>query len=885
MCWKKIIADLKGNEKFDLEKIIADLKGNEEFDLKKAPEEISKEIEKLIHVQGYMEKVAKNPEKYPDVISLLCLHMHAVKGELFSDYLPEKQKIILENAVYASIKAYSIAKKLGERELGASYMGMAGNALYRLRMFIESEKAYKKALKIYRDLEKENPEKFKLGVAITLDNIGTFYSNTGKFSQAEDMYDEALKIMEELVQKDSNTYNPHKATTLNNLGNFYKNAGKFFEAEVAYTKALEMREDLAEKEKNPKMYEPVAVTHNCLGLLYFDVAELSRAKEEYEKALKKYKEALEIYRGLEKRRKQDYTPYIAGCLNNIGNCHMKMEELSHAKEAYEEALEKYRILENHNPAAYTPHVAASLNNLGVLCNATKGPFLAKKTYNEALERYKKALMWSDASRTCYNLSTVESDSETLEKSRKLLELAILFSEEEEYRYAQKRANESMYLRLLGKNMSTFGVLEALRDPQLLSLSWDESPSQEELRRARSDVEFQKHLVERMLKEQVPYREPPEGFLEDSIFIYIQRIGNQLSLFTVENGGTRKFKCKRKFFVLGNKLLLLFTYQQMAAGKERCKKYVEEFETLAKQWYETLPKELRISIQEKNHIIFSVDSYCSSLPLEALQIDDQPLCIEKTMIRATSLHQFSSSLKKTPRFDSSLIIGNPWPKCDEKELKYALPSGSNPIRICFLQKAVEEAEVLAGQLPNATLLLGYDATGGQFLLKIKQHSIIHFCGHGNLGRILFFSGPLEGFPSFEPEEFSNLRKAERTEGTKKINMMKEWYPVTDLDLLKVELTKGVVVFLNACETGRHKYAGGGYYQGLPAVFLKNGAHSVISSLIPLFDEESKEFSLIFYGELLKTHSVSQSLKKARICIRKAYESQVHWIPYLHYGSPF
>ena len=116
------------------------------------------------------------------------------------------------------------------------------------------------------------------------------------------------------------------------------------------------------------------------------------------------------------------------------------------------------------------------------------------------------------------------------------------------------------------------------------------------------------------------------------------------------------------------------------------------------------------------------------------------------------------------------------------------------------------------------------------------------------------------------------------------MMEEWHPVTDLDVFDVQLREGAVVFLNACETGQQKYAGGGYYQGLPAVFLKNGAFSVISSLVPVFDVPSKDFALHFYETLFHTHSVAESLKKARIWARDRYKAQIYWIPYIHYGPP-
>jgi CHAT domain-containing protein len=154
----------------------------------------------------------------------------------------------------------------------------------------------------------------------------------------------------------------------------------------------------------------------------------------------------------------------------------------------------------------------------------------------------------------------------------------------------------------------------------------------------------------------------------------------------------------------------------------------------------------------------------------------------------------------------------------------------------------------------------------------------------MGRILFLSGPFHGFiPPFEPKVFSSLRKAERHDGDRSISMMEEWHPVTDVDVFDVPLMQGAVLFLNACETGQLGYAGGGQFQGLAAMFLKNGAQSVVSSSIPLYDSHSREFALHFYEELLQTQSPVKSLQKARNAIRETYRTHIFWLPYIHYGS--
>lgn len=740
------------------------------------------------------------------------------------------------------------------------------------RKFSEAETVYKEALTIRRTLAKENPD-YVLQVAMTLNNMGLLYRDTQKYSEAEKAFNEALDKYRKGARC-LKAYISRIVNVLNNLGALYRIIGKFYEAESIFTEALKECELL--EEENPDYTSLVAMTLNNFGLLYRDTKKFDKAKEALKKSLKKY-------RVLEKENPGAYTPDIAQTLNYMGAVLVDRKEFDGAEESYNEALEKYRYLARNN-RAYLSEAAGVLNNLGLLYRKTQQFSKAEKVFTEALETFKGMGSWFDASSTCNNLSQIKSNGE-LEMSRIFLEMAVLFSEERKYVHAQKGEREYIYMELLKEGVDPFSVLEALRDPELLSLSWKQVVPRDELEKARKDVEFQKVLVEKSLHETVPSHQIPVNIPEGVLFVYIQEIEGDYLFFAVNREGTERFKGKKEFFTNGIKLLYLLRFQLRAVGKPQLTAYMEKFDELSREWYKTLPQDLVELIQGKDRIVFSPDYYCSFFPLEALHINGDSLCMEKTVVRAASLHQFLLFSKRNLRLDSSLIVGNPWPHCDKEELIYSLPSSSKQFKILSLHGAKEEARSLKKELPHGTILTGESATGKTFLSDISKHSLIHFCGHGSLGRILFLTGPLQGFPApYEPEEFSDLRKAERVEGVRNINMMDEWYPVTDLDLFDVPLTEGAVIFLNACETGQHKYAGGGYYQGLPAVFLKNGAHSVVSSSVPIFDNSSKEFAIKFYESLLHTHLVSQSLKKARKWTRNRYGAQIYWLPYIHYGPP-
>ncbi len=754
--------------------------------------------------------------------------------------------------------------------------------LYRdMQEFPLAEKMYKEALDMYEDLEKGNKRAYILDIAGTLDNLGDLYRDTKRFDKAEKMYNRSLELYKNLEKEDPEAFKPNVASVLNDIGLFYQDTRRVYEAEKAYKGALKRRMELAGKD--PETYAvDYAGTLNNLGMLYND-AHLY-GKERFDEAENMYKKALETFERVEKQYPEVFTPHVAGMLNNLGALYKDTDRFAEAEEAHKKALELRMSLAQENPEVFAREVADSLLSLGLVNEKAGKMDEAEKYYQEAFETYKELGLWFDAANTCYNLSQVKSDRKILDKARKLIEIAILFSREEKYKYAQKGTYETIYWGLLHEDVSSFSVLETLRDPELLSLPWDHMLSDEELERAQEDIECQKEVVDTVLYEDIPSITILEGLPKGSLFIYVQNLQDYVLFFVIGRFGVQRIECKKEFLTIGDKLLYTLKMQRGAAEKtDELTIVTNMFDKYSRKWSETLPGEIKGLIQENDYIIFSPDPYCSYLPLEALQINGEPLCIKKMVVRATSLHQFLDLSKRKPRFDSSLIVGNPWPHCREDELIYSLPD-ANPFKISFLHGAQQEAETLTGSLPEATLLLGQKATGDAFLSAVSKHPLIHFSGHGSLGRILFLSGPFSGFPPlFEPKEFSDLRIAERSDG-KRINMMEEWHPVTDLDLFDVKLTEGAVIFLNACETGQHRYAGGGYYQGLPAVFLKNGAHSVVSSLVPIFDKHSKEFALHFYEILLRTHSVSQSLEKTRIWARNEYNAQIYWVPYIHYGPP-
>src|SRR3989304_1190654 len=110
---------------------------------------------------------------------------------------------------------------------------------------------------------------------------------------------------------------------------------------------------------------------------------LCNIKNEFDDALKSYKEALEIGKKLAQSNPQTYLPDVAATLNNLGLLQSDKNEFDDALKSYKEALEIGRKLAQSNPQTYLPDVAMTLNNLGLLQSD-------KNEFDDALKSYKDA---------------------------------------------------------------------------------------------------------------------------------------------------------------------------------------------------------------------------------------------------------------------------------------------------------------------------------------------------------------------------------------------------------------------------------------------------------------------------------------------------------------
>jgi len=148
------------------------------------------------------------------------------------------------------------------------------------------------------------------------------------------------------------------ADALNNAGGCYYFVGQYDKAIKKYEEALQIYRNLGNE-------ACISRTLNGIGAVYYDMGQ-------YDKTFKNYQEALDIARKLGK--KVD----VASYLNNNGNVYYSWGKYDKALENYEEALAIDRRLGRENS------VATRLGNIGMVYNEWG-------KYDKALENYEEAL--------------------------------------------------------------------------------------------------------------------------------------------------------------------------------------------------------------------------------------------------------------------------------------------------------------------------------------------------------------------------------------------------------------------------------------------------------------------------------------------------------------
>ncbi|HCR53407.1 MAG TPA: hypothetical protein DIW27_03245 [Cytophagales bacterium] len=85
----------------------------------------------------------------------------------------------------------------------------------------------------------------------------------------------------------------------------------------------------------------------------------------------------------------------------------------------------------------------------------------------------------------------------------------------------------------------------------------------------------------------------------------------------------------------------------------------------------------------------------------------------------------------------------------------------------------------------------------------------------------------------------------------------------------------LVVLSACETGLGEVVPGEGLFGLKRALQKAGVQSLITSLWKVDDEATMQFMTLFYGQLMKSQSLSGSFHEAMTSLKEKYPEPYYW----------
>lgn len=314
-------------------------------------------------------------------LKLLYLDTLAALTETYIEFPIEQQKEIRELGIQACRLAVKTSLILRDKPCQAFFESVLADGFYSSNQLREAKISYEKALKLYRQLAKEEPQTFNKEVALALRNLGALQRRVRNPAKAEFFLQEALKIYRELAEQQPLVFNQDVAMMLNDLGMLQSDLRQLSEAESFFFEALKIFRELAEKKPGIFNLDLAAILNN-LGLVQNDLRKFAEAESSS-------LEALNIFQKLAKKEPQTLNRDVAGTLNNLSNLQTDLRKFAEAENSLLEALKIYRELAKQEPSIFNQNLALTLNNLGSTRCVMRKFAEAESCFTEALRIRRK----------------------------------------------------------------------------------------------------------------------------------------------------------------------------------------------------------------------------------------------------------------------------------------------------------------------------------------------------------------------------------------------------------------------------------------------------------------------------------------------------------------
>jgi CHAT domain-containing protein/Flp pilus assembly protein TadD len=247
------------------------------------------------------------------------------------------------------------------------------------------------------------------------------------------------------------------------------------------------------------------------------------------------------------------------------------------------------------------------------------------------------------------------------------------------------------------------------------------------------------------------------------------------------------------------------------------------------------------------VVFVTHKGLHLLPFQALIGPKGWLVEERAISTAPSASVLVSLQRNRGTLQEGLLaLGNP-----------ASTGGDPP-----LPGAESEVKKISAVMRGSETFIGKDATKARFMSRAPANGIVHIAAHSIVDEL----DPL----------YSVVRLAASGDGAGDLEAH---------EVYRMPLSGTRMVVLSACDSGSGRISAGDEFWGFQRTFLGAGAHTLLLTHWPVYDDSTAQLMERFYVHLQK-NAPSEALRKAQLEFIQSgtYAAPVHWASFMVVGSP-
>ncbi|MFO7737347.1 MAG: tetratricopeptide repeat protein, partial [Desulfatiglandaceae bacterium] len=805
-------------------------------------------------------------------------------------------------ALYDSLGDYASAEPLykrslaiKEKTLGAKHPSIAISlnnlaGLYtNLGDYTRAEALYKKSLGIMEKVSGPNhPDVGKI-----LNSLAMLYWSTGDYTRSMQLLKRSLAIKE----KSLGSEHPNVAKSLMNLAALYTTLDDYAGAVPLYTRSLA----IMEKALGPTHPEVAKVLDNLAGL-YFSFGDLARAKPLLEKSL-----------AIKEKTLGSEHPDVALSLHNLGIFYASSDDFENSYSMFKRAQEidnnlidqvigftseeqkiKFLSTKEHCLSLYLSLIDQHLAKIPSARKDALNAWLKRKgVILEAQRRFQDALVYSDdpqAMETFQDLSRIRA---------RLSKLAFAGPGREGMRgWKNRMADLEEQKARLQSRLSELSKAFALK----------QKIAKADCEKVAAALPSNTVLIEFAKVEILNFK---TKWVSAHYLVFLVHAGKGNSVDLIDLGDAYRV----------DKAVARFK-KEIGTGT-KLKTNGESAIELSREIYELVFEPIKSELGNVKEVFISPDGNLNLIPFEVLQGPDGRFLIEDFTFNYLAAGRDVLAFGEIKEQGSkALLMGDPDFNLGAKEKesilrKLALKEGKEETvkrsrdmrglhfnRLPGTGEEVKSIKKILGE--EVELYTGKEAVEEVLRQKVAPR-ILHLATHGFFLSDLELSYPREEImfrgisipltasskrvPIKNPLLRSGIALAGANAALKSRSAEKSDGIVTAEKILGMRLRGTDMVVLSACETGLGEVKTGEGVFGLRRAFAQAGTKSMVMSMWPVPDRETKELMIQFYtniqsGKMNRSRALRDAALKEMKIVKKRYghASPLFWGGFVFMGEP-